>query len=94
MEQAAAAVLIENERVRVTAWTFAPGQATGMHRHELDYVVVPVSGGVFTVTSPDGTTADMQQLAGRAYARVAGAEHDVAETGSRQAVFVEVELKP
>ncbi|HEY1640576.1 MAG TPA: hypothetical protein VGG35_07815 [Streptosporangiaceae bacterium] len=94
MEQADAEVIIENERVRVTAWTFAPGQATGMHRHELDYVVVPVSGGTFTVTAPDGTTAEMQQEAGRAYARSAGAEHDVAVAGPRQAMFVEVELKP
>ena len=37
--------LIENERVRVTEWRFAPGAATGWHRHEHDYVVVPLYDG-------------------------------------------------
>ena len=93
MEQAEAAVMVDSERVRVTSWTFQPGQATGMHRHELDYVVVPVSGGSFTVTGPDGSRSELRQEAGQAYARQAGVEHDVANTGPRPAVFVEVELK-
>jgi quercetin dioxygenase-like cupin family protein len=93
MEQAESEVLIDTERVRVTMWKFAPGQATGAHRHEFDYVVVPVSGGTFTITAADGT-AELNQEAGQAYARQAGVEHDVANTGPQQAVFVEVELKP
>ena len=93
MEQAESAVLIDTERVRVTMWKFAPGQATGAHRHEFDYVVVPVSGGTFTITAADGTT-ELNQEAGQAYARQAGVEHDVANAGPQQAVFVEVELKP
>ena len=92
MERAESAVLIDTDRVRVTAWTFAPGQATGMHRHEFDYVVVPVSGGTFTVTAADGTT-QLSQHAGQAYARQAGVEHDVANSGQQDAMFVEVELK-
>ena len=80
MEQAESAVLIDTERVRVTMWKFAPGQATGAHRHEFDYVVVPVSGGTFTITAADGTT-DLHQEAGQAYARHAGVEHDVANIG-------------
>ena len=92
MEQAESAVLIDTERVRVTMWKFAPGQATGVHRHEFDYVVEPVSGGTFTVMAADGTT-DLHQQAGQAYARHAGVEHDVANIGPQQAVFVEVELK-
>jgi quercetin dioxygenase-like cupin family protein len=93
MDQAEASVTVDSDRVRVTSWTFQPGQATGMHRHELDYVVVPVSGGSFTVTAPDGATSEMRQDAGQAYARQAGVEHNVANTGQRTAVFVEVELK-
>jgi len=93
MEQAESAVLIDTETLRVTVWKFAPGQATGVHRHEFDYVVVPVSGGTFTITAADGTT-ELNQEAGQAYARQAGVEHDVANAGPQQAVFVEVELKP
>ena len=36
---------IENGRTRVTEWRFAPGAATGWHRHEFDYVVVPLMDG-------------------------------------------------
>jgi len=93
MAQAEASVIVDSERVRVTSWTFQPGQATGMHCHELDYVVVPVSGGSFTVTGPDGARSELRQEPGQAYARQAGVEHDVANAGPRTAVFVEVELK-
>ena len=93
MAQAEAAVMVDSERVRVTSWVFQPGQATGRHRHELDYVVVPVSGGSFTVTGPDGARSELRQEPGQAYARQAGVEHDVANAGPRTAVFVEVELK-
>jgi len=93
VEQAEASVTVDSERIRVTSWTFAPGQATGMHRHEFDYVVVPVSGGSFTVTAPDGAASELRQEAGQAYARQAGVEHNVANAGPQTAVFVEVELK-
>jgi len=92
VERAESAILIDTDRVRVTAWKFAPGQATGVHRHEFDHVVVPVSGGTFTVIAADGTT-QMNQQAGQAYARQAGVKHDVANSGQQEALFVEVELK-
>ena len=38
-------VQLENERVKVTEWRFAPGAATGWHRHGYDYVVVPMTTG-------------------------------------------------
>src|SRR5262249_42182284 len=43
--RAVASVKIDNERVRVTEWRFAPGTSTGPHRHELAYVVVPLTTG-------------------------------------------------
>src|SRR5438105_15931327 len=36
---------IANARTRVTRHSLAPGAHTGWHRHEYDYVVVPISGG-------------------------------------------------
>jgi len=36
---------IDNARVRVTRHHLAPGTHTGSHRHEHDYVVVPVTAG-------------------------------------------------
>ena len=38
-------VQIENDRVIVTEWRFPPGSHTGWHRHNHDYVVVPITTG-------------------------------------------------
>jgi beta-alanine degradation protein BauB len=32
----------DDDRVRITTWTFEDGEYTGHHRHEYDYVVVPI----------------------------------------------------
>ena len=91
--QASSTVRIENERVRVTEWRLSPGGATGYHRHEYDYVVVPLTDGKLTLTGPDGgrTVADL--AAGQPYFRNSGVEHDVQNTGASEIVFVEIELK-
>jgi len=85
-------VHVDNDDVRVTQWSFAPGAATGWHRHELPYVVVPLLDGALLLD--DGTTQATAPLrAGRAYFREAGAEHDVANPGAGPFAFVEIELK-
>src|SRR5262245_50559735 len=47
-------VQIDNELVRVTEWRFAPGAATGHHRHEMDYVVVPLTTGRLAAVTASG----------------------------------------
>jgi mannose-6-phosphate isomerase-like protein (cupin superfamily) len=82
----------DNDRVRVTAWRLGPGEATGWHRHELDYVIVPLADG--TMRIDDGSEVVERQLAaGSSYFRPAGAEHDVSNGGSGELAFVEIELK-
>ena len=63
----------DNDDVRVTTWTFgAAGAATGRHRHEFDYVVVPITGGRFEVIEIDGSVREMDQVAGFAVSRQGG----------------------
>ncbi len=84
----------DTDEVRVTTWTFAEaGAATGEHRHEFDYVVVPVTGGRFQVVELDGSVREMDQVAGSPYLGTAGTEHDVVSAAAAEAVFVEIELK-
>ena len=84
----------DNDLVRVTTWTFgAAGAATGQHRHEFDYVVVPITGGRFEVLELDGTVREMDQVAGSPYLGTAGTAHDVVSAAAQEAVFVEIELK-
>ncbi|MFB7032415.1 MULTISPECIES: cupin domain-containing protein [unclassified Streptomyces] len=90
---ARASVQHEDERVRVTRWDFEPGQSTGRHVHEHDYVVVPVTDGRTDVITPDGTVTSSQLRAGQSYARPAGGEHEVVNTGTTPLAFVEIEMK-
>ena len=51
-EMATPTVQIDNNHLRVTEWRFAPGAATGYHRHEHDYVVVPTRDGELKLVGP------------------------------------------
>jgi beta-alanine degradation protein BauB len=90
--RAVATVKIDNDRLRVTEWRFAPGAATGFHRHEYDYTVVPMTTGTLAATGPAGdSTAAL--VAGEPYFRPAGVEHDVRNVNAFEFVFLEIELK-
>jgi quercetin dioxygenase-like cupin family protein len=89
---AVATVRIDNERVRVTEWRFAPGATTGLHRHEHDYVVVPLSTGRLGSTGPAGESV-AELVTGLPYFRPAGVEHDVRNVNAFEFAFIEIELK-
>ena len=94
MTEARATVSVDDERVRVTTWTFeGAGAATGQHRHEFDYVVAPITGGAFRVIDRDGSETEMNQIAGSPYLGTAGTAHDVVNAADQEVAFVEIELK-
>lgn len=84
---------IDNERIRVTEWRFAPGEATGHHRHAYDYCVVPVVDGELEIVENDGRRSRAKLARGKPYFRNAGVEHDVINAGPGEMVFIEVEVK-
>jgi quercetin dioxygenase-like cupin family protein len=86
-------VQFENDHLRVTEWRFAPGAATGYHRHGYDYVVVPIVDGELELVGPDGGRSRAQLRQGISYFRHAGVEHDVINAGGGIMTFVEIELK-
>lgn len=90
---AKATCLIENRRVIVTEWIFAPGEATGFHVHEHDYVVVPLSTGVLRIVAKDGSSNDAELVTGVPYAREAGVAHDVINANPFEFRFIEIELR-
>ena len=92
MAAAQSTLQIDNDRVRVTEWRFAPGTETGWHKHEMDYVVVPLYDGTLRIETADGVT-EVELHHGVSYARVAGAEHNVISTTPSEFAFVEIELK-
>ena len=86
-------VQLDNERTRVTEWRFAPGAATGWHRHEYDYVVVPMTTGQLLLKEPEGERY-AELPAGVSYGRGIGVEHNVINANEFEFVFIEVEIKP
>ena len=92
-EAARATPLVEDDRVRVTRFDFAPGAETGWHRHELDYVITAVTDCAMRLEEPGGETREVSVAAGDAYRRDAGVEHNVINGGAAPMAFVEVELK-
>lgn len=85
-------VQVDNERMRVTEWRFAPGAATGFHRHEYDYCVVPLATGKLGLETKDGAS-EAPLTAGHSYYRKAGVEHDVVNVNAYEFAFIEIELK-
>jgi len=89
---AVSTVMVENARVRVTEWRFAPGAATGWHVHRHDYVIVPVTSAPVEIVDELGCVTRTEMVAGRSYFRPAGVAHDVINAGTGALVFVETEL--
>ncbi|MFT6025158.1 MAG: hypothetical protein ACI9PY_003292 [Ascidiaceihabitans sp.] len=84
---------IENARTRVTEWRFPKrGDNTGWHRHDFDYVVIPLFDGQLEIVDANGnrTLADMKT--GVPYFRELGVEHDVINANDFECAFTEVEF--
>lgn len=85
-------VQVDNDRCVVTEWRFPPGSHTGWHRHSMDYVVVPMSTGELVIDTGDDIIRN-PLIAGQAYGRQAGIEHDVINDNPFEFVFIEIEMK-
>jgi quercetin dioxygenase-like cupin family protein len=93
LPQAVPTVQVDNERVRITEWRFAPGAETGEHVHQMDYVVVPGGDGRLKLVSPDGQETFSELKRGLSYFRKAGVHHNVINANDFEYAFVEIELK-
>ena len=87
-----ATVMIEDDRVRVTRFDFAPGAETGWHRHGHDYVITAITDCHMLLEEPGGGARRVLVPAGTAYRRSVGVEHNVVNDADSPMCFVEVEL--
>ena len=86
-------VMIENSRTRVTEWRFPKkGDNTGWHRHEYDYVVVPLFDGTLDIRLADGSITQGRMQHGVPYFRNLGVEHDVINANDFECAFIEIEF--
>jgi quercetin dioxygenase-like cupin family protein len=89
--KATSLVQVQNDRVIVTEWRFAPGADTGHHVHAHDYVVVPLTSGILRLEEPAGVR-EVRLEAGASYARAAGVAHNVINANAFEFRFIEIEV--
>ena len=96
-DQIGSKLLYENDRVRVWDLRLAPGESTGKHRHENDYLYVVIGDGELQAVDADGTKGDPRPMKdGDVRWRDLGGQDDVHEainTGPSPWRNIIVELK-
>ncbi|MFT7597029.1 MAG: quercetin dioxygenase-like cupin family protein [Paracoccaceae bacterium] len=87
-------VLIDDDRVVVNRFDFAPGDETGHHVHAMAYVIVPLTDGRLRIKDDAAgeVFADLQQ--GVPYSRPEGVAHNVFNDADAPLSFLEIEMKP
>jgi hypothetical protein len=86
-------VIFENDLVRVWELAVEPGMNKGLHRHDLPYVIVPMTTGTIEIRSIDGKVYRPQEKIGEAIWRDAGEIHDLFNLGDTVYRNVLVEIK-
>ncbi|MEM9318555.1 MAG: cupin domain-containing protein [Pseudomonadota bacterium] len=93
MATAKAQMLVDDDRVRVTRFDFAPQDETGWHVHGMDYLITALTDCQMRLEEPGGASRDVLIPAGTVYRRDAGVEHNVINGGAAPMAFIETELK-
>ena len=92
-KKANANVQIDNERIRVTEYSFNDNEETGFHVHQWDYVVIPQTNGKLLLIDENGLKTTATLVPGQPYYREAGVSHNVINDGNEKLVFIELEIK-
>ena len=90
--KASSEVQLDSERFLVTKWVLSPNSETDWHRHNYDYIVVPLSDGRLSLETDKGEKVSMLKK-GESYARRKGVEHNVINKSHSEISFIEIELK-
>ena len=85
-------VLIDNDKVKVTEWSFEVGDSTGHHIHEYNYIAVPMLDGELRIVDKDNNETISKLIKGGAYYREKGVEHNVLNNNNIPYSFIEIEL--
>lgn len=92
----ASSVVFEDDRVRVWSMTLAPGEASALHRHDLDYLIVLVAGDRITAVPGPGSTRSAREAEvtpGRTVFLRAGECEWAVNTGQSEYREILIELK-
>ena len=91
--KAKANIQIDNERIRVTEYSFNKNEETGFHVHQWDYIVIPQTEGQLLLIDHNKVETTATLTKGKPYYREAGVSHNVINNGKEKLVFIELEIK-
>lgn len=86
-------VVLENDEIIVTHWVFKPGEQTGWHRHEMDYMPIQLSEGRLRFEFPDNSTRDVDYVPRTTSVVKAPLEHNAINVSDIEMVALEIEFK-
>ena len=86
-------LMLDDDKTRITQWVFAPGDQTGWHRHECDYVTVQQSGGALLLQGADGSEKQVDYEDGRTMSWTAPIEHNATNISDVEVRVLEIEYK-
>ena len=91
-KKATSSIQVQNKLIRITKYSFLTGDETGMHKHNYDYIVTPITDGKLLLIDNKGKENNSTLKASESYFRKAGVEHNVINVGKEKLIFVETEL--
>ncbi|MEK9662423.1 MAG: cupin [Alphaproteobacteria bacterium] len=86
-------LLLDDDRTRITQWTIAPGEQTGWHLHDYDYVTIQQSTGRLHLEFADGSVKEIDYVPGTAKLYSAPIEHNATNIGDVDIRVLEIEYK-
>jgi beta-alanine degradation protein BauB len=86
-------ILFENERVRVWVVSLEPGQRQPWHKHDLPYLIVPLTKGKNIMFFDDGREKETNEAVGEALWREPGIPHELLNISDWHYNNVLIEIK-
>ena len=86
-------VLMEDDSMVVTHWVFKPGEQTGWHLHDRDYMPIQLSEGKLRFDLPGGVSKELDYVPGTSSHVAAPVEHNAINIGDVDIVAIEIEFK-
>jgi len=86
-------IVLENDKMIVTHWVFKPGEQTGWHLHEMDYMPIQLSEGKLMFQFTDGSTKEIDYIPRTTSIVRAPLEHNAINTSDIDVVALEIEFK-
>ena len=86
-------ILLENDRIRVWSVALAPGGVQAWHRHDVPYLIVPLTDGSNEMEFADGRVRQTHETAGEVLWREPGIPHELRNRGDAPYRNVLIEFK-